>query len=123
MMVVLLANVRPATCDGWSLPNPFSSTTKSETKTKTHITTVKTQEPSMLEKIGTGTKNFFDRTGEKLGLKKPASKKYDYATAQKPHVHASKPSSKSWLSKMFAPRNPKKPKTVTDWMGQPRRDL
>jgi hypothetical protein len=78
----------------------------------------------MLDKVGTGTKNFFDRTGETLGLKKPAAKKYGYATPQAPHVQGSKQSSSSsWLPSMLQPEEPQKPKTVSEWMGQPRQDL
>ncbi len=121
IVVVVLANVQPAMCSGWSLPNPFAS--KSEKK-KSRVTPVKKQEPSFLEKIGDGTKDFFDRTGETLGLKKPAAKKYQYATPQRPHAAAPKSSqSDSWLPSMYPPEESKKPKTVTDWMSQPRQDM
>ena len=124
LMVVLLANVHPALCGGWSLPNPFSSQSKNAAKKKTHITKVAKKRPSVLDKIGLETKNFFDRAGETLGLKKPAPKKYGYARALGPRVQTHKKAeSKSWLSPMFEPEEPKRPRNVTDWMGQPRQDL
>ena len=70
VMVVLLADVRPALCEGWSLLHPFSSETTSETKPKRPTPKTVKKEPSTLNKVGTGTKNFFNKTGETLGLKK-----------------------------------------------------
>ena len=82
------------------------------------------EKTSVLDKIGLETKNFFDRAGETLGLKKPAPKKYGYARALGPRVQTHKKAeSKSWLSPMFEPEEPKRPRNVTDWMGQPRQDL
>ena len=124
LMVVLLAHVHPALCGGWSLPNPFSSQSKNVAKKKTPITKVAKKKTSVLDKIGLETKNFFDRAGETLGLKKPAPKKYGYARALGPRVQTHKKAeSKSWLSPMFEPEEPKRPRNVTDWMGQPRQDL
>ena len=124
VLAALLANVQPALCGGWSIPNPFSSESKTASKKKARITKVVKKEPSVLEKIGDGTKNFFDRIGETLGLKQPAPKKYGYATAQAPRARGSKKTeSKSWLPSILPPEESKKPKTVTDWMSQPRRDL
>jgi hypothetical protein len=118
----VIVGVLSTACYGWTL-NPFSSSGNT-TKKKTQITKVTKSEPSTLQKMGTGTKNFFDRTGETLGLKKPAPKKYTYANPQPLQVQGKKTApSKSWLSSMFEPEEPKKPKTVTEWMGQPRRDL
>ena len=114
-MLVLFANVQPVLCEGWSLPNPFSSEPTPKPK-KTGLKTVK-QEPSALDKIGTGTKNLFNKTGETLGLKKPQPKKPQYATAKPPTIQpVKKDDSKSWLGSLFKPEEPKKPKTVGEWM-------
>jgi hypothetical protein len=121
-VLILFAGLRPAISEGWSLLNPFASESKTETKKKSY-TKVTKKEPSVLDKLGTGTKNFFDKTGETLGLKKPEPKKIQYASP-KPHAQAMKKApAKSWLPPMFPPEEPKKPTTVTDWMGQPRQDL
>ena len=121
VILVALADVRPARCDGWSLSNPFAPETKTEKKP---ITKVTKKEPSTWEKLGTGTKNFFSKTGEAMGLKKPDPKKPQYATPTPPKIQATKKTeTKSWVSRMFQPEEPQKPKNVTEWMGQPRQDL
>lgn len=122
--LVLLANVRPAVCEGWSLPNPFASKTTTKTaKSVTNVSTTPKKEPSVLEKAGTGTKNFFSKTGETLGLKKPEPKKpiaaYPKARVVQP---PRKTESKSWVGSLFQPDEPPKPKNVTDWMQNKRLD-
>jgi hypothetical protein len=122
LVLVLWANVRPATCEGWSLPNPFSSETKTKAKQKPVVRAVK-KEPSVLEKLGTGTRSFFSRAGETLGLKKPEPKKYSYASAVPPKTQSvNRAETKSWLPSMFQPEEPKKPKTVSEWMDNKRLD-
>jgi hypothetical protein len=124
VILALLVNVMPAVCDGWSLSNPFSSDTKTQALKQTAPKPVK-KEPSALEKLGTGTKNFFSKTGEALGLKKPEPKKPLYATAvARPQTIPSskKTETKSWLPSMFQPEEPKKPKTVSEWIGNKRLD-
>jgi hypothetical protein len=47
-----------------------------------------------------------------------------YASPTPPKIQtAKKTEQKSWVSRMFQPDEPQKPKTVTDWMGQPRQDM
>jgi len=124
VMLVLLADVRPAVCEGWSLPNPFASKTDTTTKKSvTKVTKTAKKEPSALEKASTGTKNFFSKTGETLGLKKPEPKK-PISASPKPRVVQSpnKPESKSWVGSLFKPEEPAKPKTVSDWMDNKRLD-
>ena len=122
VVFVLLANVRPAVCEGWSLLHPFSSDTKAETKKTTPgVKTVK-KEPSVLEKFGTGTRSFFNKSAETLGLKKPEPKKPQYAYAVPPKVQPPrKKESKSWLGSLFQPEEPPEPKNVSDWMSQNKR--
>jgi hypothetical protein len=117
VILALVASVQPAACGGWSLPNPFAS----DTKTTVTPTKAAKTEPTVLQKVGTGTKNFFNKTGETLGLKKPESKKYHYASP-KPPAQPAKPA-KSWIPNMFQSEKKKERKTVTDWMAQPRQDL
>ena len=120
-VLVLLADLRPAVSEGWSLPNPFSSETK--TTVKKPVTKTTKQEPSVLEKVGSGTKKFFSQAGETLGLTKPEAKKPKYATATPPKIQSSKKAeSKSWLSNPFQSEEPKKPKTVSEWMNNKRLD-
>jgi hypothetical protein len=116
VMLVLLADARLALCEGWSLPNPFSSESTPDAKKKTAFKT--TKEPSAWEKASTGTKNFFSKTGETLGLKKREAKKTLYANPAPRVVQppAKKQESKSWLDSLFKPEEPKKPKNVGEWM-------
>lgn len=121
VVLALTASLQPATCHGWSLPNPFAS---SESKAKVTNTRTVKKEPSVLEKVGTGTKNFFNKTGEALGLKKPEPKRYQSATA-KPLGHGIKTSeNKSWLPSMFPSEKKKsKPRDVPDWMSKSQQNL
>jgi hypothetical protein len=120
VMLVLLTEARLGVCEGWSLPNPFSSEPK--TSSKKAAAKAAKKEPSTLDKIGTGTKGFFDKTGETLGLKKPAKKKPQYAAAKSGALqNTKKTESKSWLGSVFQPEEPPKPKTVGEWMASGKR--
>jgi hypothetical protein len=123
LLMTLLLDVEPANCEGWSLWNPFSSGTKSKKATwKTAKSTKK--EPSALEKVGSGTKNLLDKTGETLGLKKPAPKKPQYAMPKTPLLQSQQKKEKSFLGSLspFKSEEPKKPyKDVNDWMTKTQR--
>ena len=67
-MSVLLAAARPASSESWSLSNPHSSGTEP-------LTLVANKQPSVLDKIGTGTKNLLTATGQAVGLVKKTAKK------------------------------------------------
>jgi hypothetical protein len=125
VVVASFVCVQPAALAEWSLPNLFGSSSKSTKKSKKPITKVAKKEPTMLDKLGTGTKSFFDKTGETLGLKKPEPKKFGYATPSPRNAQTPKKTeSKSWLPSPLAPEEPKKPKTVEEWMsGNKRLDL
>ena len=88
LVLVLLADVQPALCDGWSLPNPFSSDKdKADAKKpapKPAPKAVKKQ-PSTLDKVGADTKQFFTKVGDTLTFKKSEPKKtspWPYAPAE-----------------------------------------
>jgi len=119
VLVLMSGGLRPAVCHGWSLPNPFASDSKAK---KTEA-----KEPSLFEKAGTSTKNFFVKTGETLGLKKTEVKKpaTGYAYPKPPVLHKrKKPEEPSWLSSLnpFKTEEPAKPKNVVDWMENKRLD-
>ena len=115
VMLVLLADVRPAMCKGWSLPNPFASETKTEPKVK---------KPSVLDKVGAGTKKFFSQAAETLRLKKPEPKKSipQYAYPVRPGIHPRKQESKPWFGWLSPSEEPKGPATVAEWMDNKRLD-
>jgi hypothetical protein len=116
LILLMLADVRPARCDGW---NPFASSDANTITTHKPATKVTKKEPSTLDKVGTGTKNFFNKTGETLGLKKPEPKKPSIAFAKPPRLASKKKTeSTSWLPSFLKPEEPKKPKTVEDWMSR-----
>jgi hypothetical protein len=122
-VMALFTNMQPAVCHGWSLLHPFSSDATTNTKTKKMVVKpVKKQQPSTLDKLAAGTKNFFNKTGETLGLKKPETKKPTVAYPKASIQSQKKDESKSWLGSMFKPAEPKKPTSVSEWIGQPRQD-
>jgi len=128
LMLVLLAAVRPAPCNGWSLLNPFASDKdKTEAKAKKPVAKPVKKPPSTLDKIGAGTKNFFTSVGNTLTGKKSQPKKAPskpYAYPQSPGSKTQKKDdSKSWFGSWFKPEEPKPPKTIDDWMSQPRSDI
>jgi len=110
-VLIGLAYATPSVCLGWSL-NPFAS----NDKTKTTMVSRTTQKPpSAWDRVTTGTKNFFNKTGETLGLKKKQPKKAPAIVAAKPRTlqQPEKPGMFSWL----APK-PVKYNGVKDWLGK-----
>lgn len=67
-----LAQAVPSVCFGWSLLHPFASDDKPQT---TMVSRTTQKPPSAWQKLTTGTKKFFNKTGETLGLKKKEPKK------------------------------------------------
>ncbi|MEN6406321.1 MAG: hypothetical protein ABFC77_07610 [Thermoguttaceae bacterium] len=125
-VIVFHAALSPDRAAGWSITDPLSlssgsSTSKSSAKKPAAKPTA--QEPSVWDKTSSGTKNFFNKTGETLGLKKPEPKKITYAVPRTPVVQRpAKKDEPSWWSKHnpFKASEPEKPKKVTDWMNNPR---
>ena len=107
-----LAQAGPSVCSGWSLFDPFASKDKPQT---TMVSQTTHKPPSAWDKFTTGTKNFFNKTGETLGLKKKEPKKPPAVVAAKPRKiqKPEKPGMFSWL----APK-PDKPDGVKDWMSK-----
>jgi hypothetical protein len=128
VLLVLLADVRPAAGDGWSLPKPFaSSDTTTDAKAKKLGSKTPPKQPSTWDKVTTGTKNLFTKPAETLGLKKPEPKKqvtgYAYPTPPKIQPPKPKSDSKSWVPSWLQPEKPKQPKDVKEFLQQPRLDL
>jgi len=110
-ILIGLAHAGPSVCLGWSL-NPFASNDQAKT---TMVSRTTQKPPSAWQKVTTGTKNFFNKTGETLGLKKKQPKKAPPVVAAKPRKiqQPEKPGMFSWL----APK-PDKPDGVKDWLGR-----
>ena len=117
MVVALLAayaSVWPTVCNAWSLLHPFSS---DEPAAKKPVLVSAQKPPSTWDKVVAGPKNLFNKTGEKLGLKKPEKKPvYQYACPRPPVLQKKQPEQKSWFGSWFKPKEPEK-KSVSDWLG------
>lgn len=102
----------PRAFGGW-----FDGETK---KSNTPTPTVNKKGPSVFQKIGDGTKKFFDGVGNTLGLNKKAPKPNPYHTAW--NTPPKQPEKKGFLDGLFAPKQPEKPKTQTpsEWLGNPK---
>ena len=112
-MLVGLSHARSSVCEAWSL-NPFASSEKPQTTM--YPPRAPKKPPSTWKKITTGTKNFFNKTGETLGLKKPAPKRPPDIVNQTPRqLVQQKKESKSWLSSL-GPEEPPRDTSVQDWM-------
>jgi len=111
---------RPAVCQAWSLLHPFSS--DSQAKAKEPVVRTAQKPPTAWDSVTSGTKNFFNKTGEAIGLKKPAKKTMpQYAYAKPPVIQKQKPEKQSWIGSLFKPTEPKKPKDVGEWMERSKR--
>jgi len=115
-----LVGFETTACWGWSLWNPFAS---QNSKNKKNTSKMSHKQPSTWEKIVAAPGNFFNQIGETLGLKKPPKKaKPTYAYPVSPLAKVQKKeSSKSWFGSWFQPSEPKKPRTVSEWMDENKR--
>jgi hypothetical protein len=117
MVLGIYATMRPGVCEAWSLW-PFSSGDSAKAKAEKPAPKASQQKPSTWSKVTSAPKNFFNKTGETLGLKKPEKKQAPSFAYAKPYVsQKKKPESKSWFGSLFASKEPKKDKSVSDWMG------
>jgi hypothetical protein len=109
LTVAVCLGTAAARGEGWSL-NPFAGSQKSST---THTVNRSQQEPSMLQKMGTGTKEFFGRVGNVVTPHKSPPKK---STRQTSRTKTSKKKSSSWFGSLFAPKEPEPPHSLSEWM-------
>jgi hypothetical protein len=106
------AQVGPSTCFGWSILHPFASDEKPQT---TMVSRTTQKPPSAWQKVTTGTKNFFNKTGETLGLKKKVPKKAPAMVAVKPRQLQPKAQQSSGMMSWLFPKE-EKPKDVKGWL-------
>ncbi len=127
LVLVVLANLRPAVCYGWS-PWPFSSEdSQSEASkanrrlptTRVAQNTTRTQ-PSTLDKIGTGTKNFFTKIGNTLTGKKSQPKQDMNAPVYPKNPLTMVDKDKSWWPSWLRPEQPR-PKNVREYLQETKR--
>ncbi|MBU4273377.1 MAG: hypothetical protein KKE86_05590 [Planctomycetes bacterium] len=124
-MLLMLAGTRPAVCQGWSPWNPLASGGKSESNSKKPVSRTAKKPPSTWDKIASGTKNFFGKIDDAFSFKKSPPKKrttMPYAHPRYPGLTAqNKKESKSWFDSWFGPKEPEKPRNVSEWMEQNKR--
>jgi hypothetical protein len=111
--------IRAVIGDGSSPPNLSPD---GQTNAKKKPLAQNKPQPSMLNKMTTGTKKFFTGVGDALTLKKPAPKKTTVTPTNswiKPPKEEPKP---SWFSSMFRKEEPKKPSSPSEWLDQKRLD-
>jgi hypothetical protein len=115
----LFLGVRPAIGEGWLLPKIF---TESKTETKKAPPKPSKHQPSALDKFTAGSKKFFTDVGDTLTFKHSSSQKR--TTPTNPWIKPPKkePTKPSWLTSLFYKEEPKKPKTPSEWLEQPRLD-
>jgi hypothetical protein len=111
-MFMGLVYANQSACAGWSL-NPFAS---DKPQPNTHNTSATKKPPSALDKVATGTKNLFNKTGETLGLKKPQPKKAPAIVAAKQRVIPPKYQEKKGLFSWLMPKE-ERPTNVKGWIG------
>jgi hypothetical protein len=109
--LILLASVSPARCDGW---NPFSSNKADQNAPKiTNTSAQQSESTSVFGKIGTGTKNTWNKiTGKKTEVTKKSSPGVVYP--KNPMEQQAEKEPHSWLP--WSKSDEKKPKSVKDYM-------
>jgi hypothetical protein len=110
--------IRPAIGNGSSPPN-LSPDGQTNAK-KTTLAQTKPQ-PSLLNKMSTGTKKFFTGVGDTLTFKKTSKK--TTVTPTNPWIKPPKEEPKtSWLPSLFSQEEPKKKNSPSEWLDQKRLD-
>ena len=118
-LVLLLATFAGAAEEGWSLSklNPFSQSTTTKKKTPQ----VRKTQPSTLDKVTSGTKNALAKTNQAINpwAKKSTSSSKRTSTQQAANrsKSAEKKSMFNWFGKA---EEPKQPKTVSEFISQPK---
>jgi hypothetical protein len=116
MALVLLVNISAARCDGW---NPFSSDkTKQDASKVTKTSAKSTESTSVLDKIGTGTKNTWNKlTGKQPEVKKKSQPGIVYPKS--PTALAKEKEPTSWLP--WTKTEEKKPTSVNKYLKETER--
>jgi hypothetical protein len=114
----LLGHISSVYGDGWW---PFSSQeTKKNAEAKRVVAKPTPTQPSVLDKIGSGTKNFFTGVGNAVTGKKPAAPKGPppdrVAYPANPLTKPDKDASSSWFGSWASPKEEKKETSVKDWL-------
>jgi hypothetical protein len=118
-LLLLLATFARAADEGWSLSklNPFGQSTA----TKKKMPRVRKTEPSTWDKVSSGTKNALTKTNQTINpwAKKSTSSSKRTGT----HQAANRPKStekKSMFDWFGKAEEPKQPKTVSEFISQPK---
>ncbi|MCE5267634.1 MAG: hypothetical protein LLG00_07095 [Planctomycetaceae bacterium] len=120
--IVAWTTASPTASMAWALW-PFASESSDTTAKRPAPKTVKKAAPSTWDKMSSGTKSFCTKVGDTLTFKKtppPKKRTPEYAVPRAPDIKPKKKES-SWFGSWFKPADPKKPKTVSDWMDSTKR--
>ena len=119
LAINFLVVIQPAIGDGSSPPN-LSPDGQTNVK-KTPLAQTKPQ-PSLINKMTTGTKKFFTGVGNALTFKKTTTKTTT-VNPTNPWIKPPKEEPKSsWLPSVFQKEEPKKPSSPSEWLDQKRLD-
>jgi hypothetical protein len=119
-MLIVFAGVRPGVCEGWSLLHPLTFESTPETKPIRPTLKAPPKPPTAMDQIAAAPKNAWNTmTGKKPDP--PKATPGMYASVKPPVIQQPpKKESKSWISSMFQPEEPKKSPTVNDFMKKDR---
>jgi hypothetical protein len=110
--------ILPAMADGTSTSNLSPNV---QANVKKPPLAQKQPQPSMLNKMTTGTKKFFTGVGDALTFKKTSTKKT--VTPTNPWIKPPKEEPKSsWFPSLAQKEEPKKPSSPSEWLDQKRLD-
>jgi hypothetical protein len=119
-LLLMFASLGISDDQSWSLSklNPFSKTTSTKPKTIER----KPAPPSTWGKVSSGTKNSLTKTNETINpWAKKSSPTTSRTSSKQPANQPKAAEKKSFLSSMWpAKEEPKKPKTVSEFLAQPK---
>jgi hypothetical protein len=116
LALIFWMSIRPASGGGWSVPGPFYSSGSESAKS---APAVKKSEPSLWQKLHSGTKKFFTDVGNALTFKKTPPKKQP-TLPYNPWIKPPKEKSKSnWFTSLFETKK-EKPRRPDEWIIQER---
>ena len=117
--LVVFGGVRPGVCEAWSLLHPFTFDSTPDPKPRRPVVKAPPKPPSTMDQVIAAPGKMVTTVSNTITGKKPDPPKatpnmFAYQAPQT--IQAPKKESKSWISSMFQPEEPPKPKTVNDWL-------
>jgi hypothetical protein len=120
---ILFSGVGPAVCQAWSILHPLTFDSTPQPKPRQPVMQSVQKPPSTFDQIVSAPGNLATKVGNTITGKKPEPAKASpmmYARPTPPTLPQKKAS--TWVPSWLQPEEPKKPKSVTEWMANPRSD-